>query len=71
MNAVVVNSMVYSPSLRCSFARAYLGIPGRAAEDWIWGEGGRARNQHGGLRQRPVQRASFTYMAMQGPALQG
>ena len=27
MNAVVVNSMVYSLSLRCSFARACLGIP--------------------------------------------
>jgi hypothetical protein len=68
MKAVVLNSMRYSLSFRCSFARAPWFR--RAAEDWIWGKG-RARNQHGGLRLRPVRRASITQMGMQGQALQG
>ena len=55
MKAVVLNSMGYSLSLRCSFARACLVIGGGGLD---LGEKGRARNQHGGLRQRPVQRAS-------------
>ena len=57
MNAVVVNSMVYFLSLRCSFARGCLEISAGLQRTGFGGKG-RARNQHGGLRQRPVQRAS-------------
>jgi hypothetical protein len=39
MKAVVVNSMVYSLPLRCSFARGLPWDSGKTAEDWIWGKG--------------------------------
>ena len=66
MNAVVVNGMIYSLSLRCSSADVpALGFHAGLRRTGFGGKG-RARNQHGGLRQRPVRRASSTYMGMHG-----
>ena len=56
MKAVVVNSIVYSLSRRCSFAQC-LGIPARGCGGLDFGERGE-RNSTVVLRQRPVRRAS-------------